>query len=73
MLGFGLTAVAWTRDRLAKSLPRRPWEETLDDYRGRLKLCAAHINDHYDVSSLRRELPARVHDLWLKKGDRITK
>ena len=67
------TAVAWTRDRLAKTLPRRPWEETPDAYRGRLKLVAAHINDHYDVDSLCRELPARVHDLWLKKGDRITK
>ena len=40
------TAVAWTRDRLATSLPRRPWEETAGDCRRRLKLCAAHINNH---------------------------
>ena len=61
-------------------LPPRVWTlfvrapgETPDDYRGRLKLVAAHINDHYDVDSLCRELPARVHALWQNKGDRITK
>ena len=48
-------------------------EKAPDDYRGRLKLVAAPINDHYDVSSLCRELPARVHALWQNKGDRIAK
>ena len=43
------TAVSWMRDRLAKTLPKKPWEESLDQYRSRLKECAAHINTHHKV------------------------
>ena len=43
------TAVAWMRGRLAKTMPKKPWEETPEQYCTRLKACAAHINANHDV------------------------
>ena len=67
------TAVSWIRLRLAKTLPRRPWEETLDAYHARLTECVAHINASYDVSGLCRELPERLQKLESLDGDRLAK
>ena len=35
------TAVAWLRQRPAKTKPEQPWVESVEDYRSRLKRCAA--------------------------------
>ena len=67
------TAVSWMRVRLAQTLPRRCWEETLEAYRARLKTCAAHINDTFDVAGLCRELPERVRELDRRQGERLAK
>lgn len=67
------TAVAWMRNRLSKTLPRAPWDETVEAYRTRLKTCAAYCNDHYDVDGLSRALPKRVQMLSDRKGDRLPK
>ena len=67
------TAVAWMRTRLAKTLPNKAWEETPDDYRSRLKQCAAFVNGHYDVEGLCRALPARLEQLVKRQGDRLAK
>ena len=67
------TAVSWMRARLTKTAPKKSWGETLEAYRSRLKDCAAHINDHHDVSGLCQELPSRLLELHLLKGDRLSK
>ena len=65
------TAVSWLRRRLTKTLPRRPWEETSEEYGARLKACAAYINEHHDVDNLCRGLPARLNELKALEGDRL--
>ena len=67
------TAVSWMRARLTKTAPKKSWAETLEAYRSRLKDCAAHINDHHDVSGLCHELPSRLVELDRLKGDRLSK
>ena len=67
------TAVSCMRARLTKTAPKKSWGETLEAYRSRLKDCAAHINDHHDVSGLCQELPSRLLELHLLKGDRLSK
>ena len=67
------TAVAWVRGRLAKTQPKRSWEETLEAYRARLKDCAAFINANYNVDGLCRGLPGRLETLDLLEGDRLSK
>ena len=61
------------RERLKKTLPRCPWEESVDAYRRRLKAAAAHVNEMFDVDGLCRELPQRLKALRQTGGDRIAK
>ena len=67
------TAVSWMRLRLARTVPRRSWEDTVEAYRSRLKDCAAYINANYNVDSLCRELPDRVAELSKREGGRLAK
>ena len=67
------TAVAWVRQRLALTLPRRPWLETREQFAARLKAQAAHVNRHYRVDALCREFPVRVAGVIAKGGGRIWK
>ena len=67
------TAMAWVRERLSKTLPRKPWEESVEMYHARLKTVATYINTTYDVENLCRELPERISELNDKKGDRLSK
>ena len=67
------TAVAWMRLRLTKTLPKHAWTETEDEYRARLKLCAAYINENYNVAGLCKGLPKRLATLKEREGDRIAK
>ena len=67
------TAVSWMRTRLTKTLPKRSWEESLEQYRSRLKQCAMYINDHYNVMNLCKELPGRLRQLAKLEGDRLPK
>ena len=68
------TTVSWVRDRLKRSLPKEPWNETEEQFSKRLKLAGEHVNANFDVQGLCREMPERmrklVHD---KKGDRLKK
>ena len=66
------TAVSWLRDRLSKTLPHKAWEETVDQYRARLKHCASYINKHFDVDALCHALPDRLEELRRRQGDRLT-
>ena len=67
------TAVAWCRYKLARCLPARPWLETPEEYRARLKAAVAEVNATHDVDSLCKELPARVAQLILAEGGRLAK
>ena len=67
------TAMAWVRERLKKTVPKKPWEESVEAYGSRLKDVAAYINRHYDVDGLCRELPDRIAKLLKAKGDRLGK
>ena len=59
--------------RLTKSLPRQAWTETVDEYRARLRVCAAHVNGNYDVDGLCRGLLKRCEELHRREGDRLSK
>ena len=52
---------------------KQAWAESLEDYRSRLKTCAAYINETYNVEGLCRDLLTRLHDLEEAEGDRIRK
>ena len=67
------TAVAWCRYKLARCLLARPWLETPEEYRTRLKAAVAEVNATRDVDSLCKELPARVAQLILAEGGRLAK
>ena len=67
------TAVSWLRLRLTKTRPKEPWTESVEEYKTRLKLCAAQINQKYDVDGLCRALPKRLKLLEERQGDRISK
>ena len=67
------TAVSWLRQRLTKTRPKEPWAESVEAYKTRLKLCAAHCNAKYDVDGLCRALPKRLEMLEERGGDRISK
>ena len=60
------------RVRLAKTMPKKPWDETLEQYTKRLKECAAYINNHHDVEQLCKDLPKRLQDLDDREGDRLS-
>ena len=67
------TAMAWVRYRLRKTVPKVPWEETVEEYGARLKEVASYIEREYDVSGLCRALPDRAAMLDEAKGDRLPK
>ena len=67
------TAMAWVRYRLKKTVPKVPWEETVEEYGARLKEVASYIERQYDVTGLCRALPKRVTMLCETEGDRLPK
>ena len=67
------TSVSWIRHREKKTLPRQPWNETVADFRTRLKGICEHINANHDVEGLCREFPERLQMLIDAEGDRIRK
>eukprot|EP00973_Karenia_brevis_P034926 4819307-Karenia_brevis.AAC.1 len=67
------TAVSWIRERLGKTVPRKPWEENRQAYATRLKECCDFINANYNVEGLCRELLQRVNKVLAAKGGPIDK
>ena len=63
------TAVAWTRNRLKRTLPKDPWQEAEAAFGKRLKLAQDYAHTHYDVASLCLAMPGRMRTLvHVKKG-----
>ena len=67
------TAVAWVRDRLALSMPKKPWVESREAYGARLRSIARDINANCDVDGLCSAFPSRVAELVARGGDRLSK
>ena len=65
------TAVRWIRFHERRTLPKRPWEETEEQFVARLKHIAAVINKDYNVEGLTRGLPKRIDELVEQDGGRI--
>ena len=65
------TAVAWIRWGLVQSLPRRPWEETVQAYARRVRDVVRGINETHDVEGLCRALPARIQLLIEAQGGKL--
>ena len=65
------TAVRWIRFHERRTLPKRPWEETEEQFVARLKGIAATCNKEYDVEGLTRGFPKRIKALVEKAGERI--
>ena len=67
------TAVAWLDGRLTATTPARAWEETTEEFGARLRAAYDHINTHFRVESLCRELPDRVRAARGAAGGRLSK
>ena len=68
------TAVSWIRQRLKRTQPAIPWQESEEQVGKRLKAAAEHINTHHDVDGLCKEIPERMHDLvHVTKSDKLQK
>ena len=66
------TAVSWVRQRLKRTLPPRPWDETEEQFGKRLKAAGDCVMSNHDVDGLCEAMPKRMHDLVYKtKGDRL--
>ena len=62
------------RERLKRCQPAEPWAESEEQFGKRLKTCAAYCTANYDVESLCKEFPDRMHDLvHVTKGDLLRK
>ena len=68
------TAVAWFRKRMYKERPSTPpWLETPQAWDRRARRVVQHINDNFDVISLCRQFPQRLHAVVESEGERLRK
>ena len=67
------TAAAWIRELMGQTTPARAWEETRDQFKSRIQKIVRHINAHYDVDILCKELPDRLQQLKDLEGDKLRK
>ena len=62
------------KEKLVHCAPKKPWEETPEDFYARLRKVAQEINSGARMDELCREWPQRLHDLvHVTKGDRLRK
>ena len=67
------TGVSWVRYRLARTLPAKAWEESVDEFGTRLRSIANDINSQLNVEGLCKEFPSRVEAVLEQGGDNIAK
>ena len=65
------TAVSWIRKCEERSRLARPWEESVDDFKTRMREICQDINNRHDVEGLCRQLPRRLEELRESEGDKI--
>ena len=60
------------RQRLKRTLPPQPWDETEEQFGKRLKAAGDYVNAKYDVDGLCQAMPKRMHELVHKtRGGRL--
>ena len=68
------TAVSWIRERMKRTQPTTPWQESEAQLGKRLKAAAEHINTNHDVEGLCKQFPDRLHELvHVTKGGKVKK
>lgn len=68
------TSVSWIRERLKRSLPKDPWNESEESFTKRMKTAVEYVNANHGVTGLCKEMPERMRDLvHEQQGDRIRK
>ena len=68
------TSVSRIRERLKRSLPKDPWNESEESFTKRIKTAVEYVNANHDVTGLCKEMPQRMRDLvHEQQGDRIRK
>ena len=68
------TSVSWIRERLERSLPKDPWNESEEAFTKRMKKAVEYVNREHNVPGLCREMPSRMRDLvHVTRGDRLRK
>jgi hypothetical protein len=53
-------------------LPKKPWEETEQQFEARLKKIAQTINQDYNVADLCREFPQRINKMVEVGGEKLS-
>ena len=64
---------SWLRVEERRTLPKKPWEETVEAFRTRLTKACCNVNTNCDVEGLCRQLPERIQTLHMKKEVRLRK
>ena len=67
------TIVSWVRAREAVTVPKETWNETPEEFAGRLRDTSRYIHEFYDVSGVCKNFPKRVQKVVDADGDRINK
>jgi len=63
------TAVSWLKAGLTETTPRRPHEETREQFFQRFTQVCAKANKTHDIEGLCQRWPDRLRDVVAKKGD----
>ena len=67
------TVVSWVRAHEAVTVPKEPWNETPEEFAGRLRDICRYINRNYDVSGVCKSFPKCVQKVVDADGDKINK
>ncbi len=67
------TSVQWARYQLSITTPKQPWEETPQEFAGRLREVCRTINAKCKVANLCRDFLPRIQLLIDRGGDDIAK
>ena len=67
------TVVSRIRFCERRSLPKKPWEETEQQFEARLRRIAQKINAEDDREGLCRKFPERIDKLVVAEGEKIGK
>ena len=67
------TAVSHVVKRLKATRPRKPWDETREQFTSRMKDIVADVNKCVDLLGISCEYPTRLEALLEKEGDRLRK
>ena len=65
------TAISWVKLREGRTKPARPWEETREAFKVRMRGIAQEVNAHCDVEGLCQGFVKRLEEVVELKGGRL--